>query len=621
MCRIAGIIDFNRGINAETEAALIKMRDSMTHGGPDDAGFYISNDRKVAFAHRRLSIIDTSVLGHQPMSNYDKNIYITYNGEIYNFLELKEELVNKEYKFKSKTDTEVLVYGYEEWGIEKLLSKLKGMFAFVIHDLKNNTLVLAKDRFSIKPLYYYRDKSKFVFASEVKAMMKSGLIPDEKNKEAIVKFLQLGSVPEPLTTVKNVFSVPAGHYMILNENELKIKRYWNIENSFYKSLENKGSYESAVSTVSELLKESINLHMISDVPLGVFLSGGTDSSAIVALASEARREPLTTLSVIFDEKEYSEAQYARIIAEKYKTNHHELLLKDSDFINEIPKVLNAMDQPTADGVNAYFVSKAAKEIGLTVVLSGIGGDEVFLGYPYYKNTNNLEQFVKLLKISPTFLRSGFTNLASSVVSLTKGSASEKILYLKNPTHGNAYFLYRGLFSPLQIRDLLGIGENEIRSMSSQFNLNNGSNKLSLSESLDLFDFNHYLQNQLLKDADFMGMRHSVEIRVPFLDHKLVEEVISLPLKYRLLNGVNKRLLVDSLGNKLPNSIVNRKKMGFTFPFANWIKKNHKVIRDLSSGNNKFSQKVTDQCWDDFLNGKLHWSRVWGLVVINYVGSN
>ncbi len=614
MCRIAGIIDFNGGINAETENALVKMRDSMIHGGPDDAGLYISNDRKVAFAHRRLSIIDTSLLGHQPMSNHDKNIWITYNGEIYNFLELREELINKGYQFKSKTDTEVLVYGYEEWGIEKLLFRLRGMFVFVIHDLRNNVLVLAKDRFSIKPLYYYRDKNKFIFASEVKAMMRSGLIPDEQNKEATVKFLQLGSIPEPLTTVKNVFSVPAGHYIVLNENNLKIKQYWNIEDSFHKSLENKCSYEEAISTTSKLLKESINLHMISDVPLGVFLSGGTDSSAIVALASEARKEPLTTLSVIFDEKEYSEAQYARTIAEKYKTNHHELLLKDLDFINEIPNILNAMDQPTADGVNAYFVSKAAKEIGLTVVLSGIGGDEVFLGYPYYKNTNNLERLVNFLNISPGVLRSSFVNLATLVSLLTKGRSSEKISYLKNPTYGNAYFLYRGLFSPLQIQDLLGVSEHEAISMCSQFDLNNGFNKFSLSESLDLFDFNHYLRNQILKDVDFMGMRHSVEIRVPFLDHKLVEEIISLPLKYRLLNSVNKRLLVDSLSNKLPTSIVNRQKMGFTFPFANWIKKNHKMLRDLSFGNSNFNQEFVDQSWDDFLNGKLHWSRIWSFIV-------
>ena len=310
MCRIVGIADFNKSLSSEIEPIVISMRDSLSHGGPDDAGVYIDKENGIALGHRRLSIIDLSSAGHQPMSNHDRTIWITYNGEIYNFQELRNELTVLGYSFKSKTDTEVLVYGYEKWGIDELLKKLRGMFAFAIYDKRGSTgfrLILARDRFGIKPLYYYKDKDRLIFASEVKGIMRSMLVPDEKNMEALVCFLQLGSVPSPLTTIRKVFSLPSGCYMDVREGVIDIKKYYDIEDYINNSGDKNKLYDynEILSKTKSLLSESVRSHLISDVPIGIFLSGGLDSSSLVALASHNSGAQITTLSVIFEEEDFN----------------------------------------------------------------------------------------------------------------------------------------------------------------------------------------------------------------------------------------------------------------------------------------------------------------------------
>lgn len=627
MCRICGIVDFNKSLSKELEAIAISMRDVMIHGGPDDSGIYLNQNKTVALANRRLSIIDLSYSGHQPMSNKAKNIWITYNGEIYNFQELKNELVNRGYSFYSKTDTEVLINGYEEWGIEGLLLRLRGMFAFAIYDLRQNIsstrLILARDRIGIKPLYYYRDKEKFIFASEVKAIIKSRLLANEINSEAIVRFLQLGSVPTPLTTIKNVFSLPAGHYMIVDENICSIKQYWDLLN--YLKSSDTTSFEESLAYTKVLLQESTKLHLISDAPLGVFLSGGVDSSSLVAIASHFQDKPLKTLSIIFEDKRYDETPYSREIANLYKTEHHEVLLKQDDFFEELPQIFEAMDQPTIDGVNTYFVSKAAKEIGLKVVLSGIGGDEVFLGYDYFKRINSLRMSQMVLKGLPSFMRKVLINGCLSIEEFIGEKVNNKLSYMIEPSAKNNYLLFRGLFTPNEIHNLIGVDCKELEALNIFPQLTSETNNylatLSIIQAFSFFDFKHYLQNQLLKDADFMGMRHSIEIRVPFLDHMLLEKVISFNSHVKLRNGKNKPLLVKAMEGDLPKSVYNRKKMGFVFPFGEWINGNWKDIKDICLSNDDFNYKFVQKIWGDFRKGKMHWSRVWALVVLSYLKSN
>ncbi len=618
MCRIVGIWDKTTSLKGELEKVIVLVRDAMAYGGPDDAGIFVDNEKGIALAHRRLSIIDISSLGHQPMSNESKTIWITYNGEIYNFMELRDELINRGYKFKSKTDTEVLLYGYEEWGIEKLLSRLRGMFAFAIYDNRtNNTfkLILAKDRFGIKPLYYYMDKEKFIFASEVKAIMKSKLVPDKKNEEAMVRFLQLGSVPAPLTTIKDVFSLPSGHYMEVSDSGFAIKKYWSLLNSFKEGQNKHVSYKQALETTTKLFEEAVKIHLISDVPLGVFLSGGIDSSALVAVASKLKKDRLKTLSVVFSEDKYNESRYAKLVANKYNTDHREIMLSGKDFVDELPLIFNAMDEPSIDGVNTYFISKAAKNAGLTVVLSGIGGDEVFLGYDHFKNTKNIKNLSNLLKAIPQPLRKSILHMAGAMASGITGRSYEKLSYLESPNVKNSYLMFRGLFTKNQIQSLLDISKAELNRCGEVPEFTDELSGEDLMTNFDFMDFNHYLQNQILKDADFMSMRHAVEIRVPFLDHKLVEYVISLPLKYKLHNNINKPLLVNSLHGGLSPEIVNRKKMGFTFPFDIWIKENHQILMEQSLDKTSLNRKETEKIWKRFIAGELHWSRVWAVMVV------
>jgi asparagine synthase (glutamine-hydrolysing) len=358
--------------------------------------------------------------------------------------------------------------------------------------------------------------------------------------------------------------------------------------------------------------------MISDVPLGLFLSGGIDSSALAALAPQFHYRPLTTLSVVFDEPDYDEAAYARLVAERYGTDHREVRLRSGDFFEALPGIFEAMDQPTVDGVNTYFVSKAAKEAGLTVVLSGTGGDEVFLGYGHFKKAGRLEQTRRLLRLLPFGLRSRMIRAAIRAGFPSNSSGREKLTYLETPSDENCYLLFRGLFTPRRIQELLGMGEKEYASFNFTTQFPNLPISKSLLDSFTLFEFGHYLQNQLLKDVDVMSMAHSLETRVPFLDHRLVEYVAGLPDKAKLRKGMNKPLLVKALGEGLPRVIWNRPKMGFTFPFGEWMKELADELEARSLEQNIFDRKAVEKTWDEFKKGRVHWSRPWATVVAAHI---
>lgn len=611
MCRIAGIIDFTGSLNKELEKKIILMRDSMTHGGPDDAGIYISPDNKVAFGNRRLAIIDLSSSGHQPMINNEGTLCITYNGEIYNFLELRDELIHLGYEFKSKSDAEVILNGYAAWGIEKLLSKLRGMFAFAIYDrrdVNNAKLYLARDRLGIKPLYYFYDKKKLIFASEIKALIRSGLIPCEVNQKASTFFLQLGSIPTPMTTLKEVVLLSKAHYIEIVSERFDLKKYWELKDLFEQGETDENILqEELISKTSDIFEEAVRLHLISDAPLGIFLSGGLDSSSLVAIAS-MYKNPITTLSVIFKEKDFDESKYARLVAVKYNTCHKEVLIEEKDFFSEIPSILNAMDEPTVDGVNTYFISKAARDAGLKTVLSGIGGDELFLGYNHFSKAGSVGNIVTLFRYVPPKLRE---SVIKTIIKMNKGLA--KIDLINNPTPKNAYLLFRGLFTPMEIMELTGVSKSELESYDDMFNVGSLSFN-SMSKYFDYLEYEHYLQDQLLKDTDFMSMMHAVEVRVPFLDHKLVEYVIGTGLNFKMLTRKNKFLLLKIMDKKLPLAIKQRKKAGFIFPFAEWIKKYSEYFQAECINNSLLNKSYVNKIWEDFKMGNIHWSRPWALFI-------
>ncbi len=599
------------------------MNDGQAHRGPDaEAVLALPFAESVAvLGHRRLAIIDLSEAGKQPMANAAETVWIVYNGEVYNFQSLRDELLKAGYAFRSKTDTEVLICGYEAWGIEGLLSRLRGMFAFALLDVsrkENPRLILARDRFGIKPLYYYQNRERLIFASEVRALLKTGMIAEARNPEAVIRFLQYGSVPSPLTTVKEVYSLAAGHYLIADVSGCAIKKYWELADYLLQSTNPVSTKDAAGETLA-LLEEAVEQHLISDVPLGVFLSGGIDSSALVALASQFRREPLTTLSVVFNENEFSEAPYARLMAEKYHTDHHEIWLRHEEFYEELPHVFEAMDQPTIDGVNSYFVSRAARQAGLTVVLAGTGGDEVFLGYPYHQRAYKNETLLRTLLGMPQALRGAVLGAAAHLSAVFNRKDLGKLSYLANSTsEENIYLMFRGLFNGEQIQTLLGLSDRELK----ESEIPSGKDsKRPLIDVITEGEFKCFLQNQLLKDTDFMGMAHAIEARVPFLDHKLVEYVLGLSVHEKIAEGMSKPLLVKALGKRLPEAIWNRPKMGFTFPFGVWMKSLSQELRAKIYEAGLFERQAVDAIWNRFEAGGLHWSRAWALVAMASCQSN
>lgn len=597
MCGIAGIFHLNPRHEPPpqqvTAAALLRLTRALAHRGPDDEGIWHSPDGRVALGQRRLAIIDLSPAGHQPMANEDGSIWLTYNGEIYNFQELRRELEALGHTFSSHTDTEVVLHAYEQWGVEAFL-RFRGMFAFALWDVSRQTLYLVKDRFGIKPLYYYLDREKLVFASETRALAASGLFPRESNPAALIAFLLWGSVPVPLTTLKGVQALPAGHYLVLRQGQVRRERYYDLWTD--------GSRPPDLCRPDDLralLAETVGLHLISDAPLGVFLSGGIDSSALVALAALARQERLTTLSINFEEAEFSEEPFQRLVAEKYRTDHRVLTLTRRRFLEDLPRALAALDQPSIDGLNTWFVSQLAREAGLKAVLSGTGGDEVFCGYSHFPRAGLL---TRLAWLGPLF-----RGLDGALPPLS--GRLRKLPFLALHRRLGWYGAVRGLFPPAEVARLTGVAYGEVMAVADA--LAPEPPPRPPVDLLSRYELNFYLQNQLLKDTDVMSMAHGLETRVPFLDPVLVETVLGSPPASRVNGRVPKVLLTTALGDLLPWEIVHRPKMTFTFPFAPWL-------RDWpgweAALHGPLNRQAAAAIVNDYHSGRLPWSRPWALLV-------
>ena len=616
MCGISGIVKLT--INDEALYAPIeRMNQALAHRGPDDEGIWVEGP--IALGHRRLSIIDLSSAGHQPMLSPDGNLVLVFNGEIYNFRALKAEL--GDYPFQSGSDTEVILAAYTRWGID-CLKKFNGMFAFALWDRTKHSLLLARDHLGIKPLYLFEQAQKILFASEIRALLASGLVPRTVNPSGLSDYLRYQTVHAPQTIVQGVRMLEPGHYVLIHANGHR------EEAAFWEPFGKKPNLASpnwkhACTLVQDALLQSIERQMIADVPFGAFLSGGIDSSSIVALMSQVSTTSVKTFSVTFLEEAYSEAIYARQIAEKYKTDHHEIRLKADDFLHTIPIALKAMDHVSGDGPNTYVVSGATRQAGIKMALSGLGGDELFGGYPIFrrsKDLNNL-QWVNNL---PPFLRNAVAwSLQQSSSSVAVRKMAE-VLRLSRMSPYSAYHLSRQSWSEASIAKLAPGLEKIPNAVSDILEKIQGQAFFSsapLLSQISVAEISTYMQNVLLRDSDQMSMAHALELRVPFLDYELVELLLVITDEVKLPNYGPKPLLVAAMGEWLPETIVNRPKMGFTLPYELWMKG---ALREFCSerlkqlGNRPFFAAVTLQkLWHDFLQGNpgVKWSHLWSLVVL------
>jgi asparagine synthase (glutamine-hydrolysing) len=589
MCGIAGIIRLNTN-NGRLEAKIEKMQTALKHRGPDDAGIYISTDKQAALAHTRLSILDLSAAGHQPMSTTDNRYHITFNGEIYNFQELRENLISQGEKFHSQTDTEVILKLYQRIGSD-CVQHLRGMFAFAIWDDLEKTCFLARDPLGIKPLYYYQLGTTLVFASELRAVLASGLPAINMSLEGLYGYLTTGSVPEPYTLIADIYCLSAGNWLYWQNGNITKKQYWQINFT-----PEKISPPEAREIVRKALLDSIQHHFISDVPVGIFLSGGIDSTTILGLATQTQKSQLSTYSITFAESEFNEGELAQKIANHFGAKHTEYQVTSSFAKTILPDFLAAIDQPSIDGFNTFCVSKVAHDHGMKVVLSGLGGDEIFGGYQSFQKVPQMVEWSKKLNILP-FLRTGLG------IGLESWGNSPRIkrfgdFLTQTPSFASAYGTFRGIFSHQEacmIINQLSISTPILPPLvppyqgkkpeSSSLPLvppyqgkKPESSSLPLArgglgwgstpeDEVSFLELSCYMRNQLLRDSDVMSMNWGLELRVPFVDKNLLEAVAPIPSNIRLAQG--KKLLTQAI-TEIPDWVINRPKKGFSFPFESWM---------------------------------------------------
>lgn len=584
MCRIAGIYN-PQSQNIEDD--ILKMRDAMHRGGPDDYGTFIHSELKLAFGHRRLSILDLSIAGNQPMQTQDGKLQITFNGEIYNFKEIRNELKNFGYDFKTETDTEVILYSYQQWG-KDCFQRFNGMFALAIWDEDNKEVILARDHAGIKPLYYHVHDDLFFFSSEVRGI--NNLFPQWPSESAWKPlFLIFGHLPEPYTTLKNVIPLGKGEWLSVHLPDMFVSRGTYYNDEYTPKITND---EDAVSLVRDLLPAAVKRHLISDTSIGLFLSGGVDSSLLTLLASPILKDQLQTLSVQFEEEAFSEEHYQQMIIDITESKHSFCKISQTHFEEALPDIFNAMDQPSTDAINTYFISRHAKNTGLKSVLSGIGADELFGGYPSFRRFKKWRHLQRL----PQFIKSGITKVGNRKYERLSFDNLSPMLSL--------YLINRGFFNIEKASMLTDTSVKEIKLILEKVSLPHTSDYSSLNANASM-ETGLYMKNQLLKDADYMSMWHGIEIRVPFLDKELVRAVNLISPEVKFSSKLPKKLLIESFATMLPAEIWNRRKQGFTFPFSQWLKKSSYLMPETNNENILFN---------DFRENKIHWSKYWAIKV-------
>lgn len=568
MCGIFGYLTTDAEVD-ETRV-LDRAIVALWHRGPDDRGTFRASFEgyRLGFAHTRLSIIDLTSGGHQPASTDDGRFTLVYNGEVYNYRELRAELEGLGDTFRSSSDTEVVLRAYARWG-PGALGRFRGMFAMAIWDAREGTLFLARDRLGIKPLYLTRGPRGLAFASEIRALIATGFADKRLSRRALTTYLAFGAVSDPDTILEGVTSIAPGHYLLFRRGDLVDRAYWTMPLEDGRDAE----FADEVRAIRPILAEAVRLRLVADVPVGVFLSGGIDSSALVALATRVSESKVHTFTVTFDEERYSEAPFAADVARRFGCDHHQVHLPASRAALDFGNAIRALDQPSVDGVNTYFVSKAAREAGLTVALSGLGGDELFAGYPYFRQFGRFRALARASGHLPAIARRGFTRAEAARGAPTQIRKLAALL-AGGGSGAATYAALRAMFTPEERRALLTDGAAEpdhlgvIVPDDLERRLDEGA--ISPVNAYSALELSNYLRSTLLRDTDVMSMVHSLEVRVPLLDHVLLERVMRIPGHLKLGADDNKPLLTAAVGD-LPESAVNRQKMGFTLPYATWFR--------------------------------------------------
>lgn len=568
---------------------------SLRHRGPDADGTFRDNrgDVSCALAHTRLAIIDLSAAGKQPMTTSDGRYTLVYNGEVYNFPSLRKELEQSGVHFTSHTDSEVVLQAFASWG-PRCVARFRGIFAFAIWDRDAGRLFLARDHLGVKPLYYAEARGGLAFSSEVRTLLRAGIVEREMSAAGLASYLANGSVEDPLTIIEGVTALLPGHTATFERGRLGVDQYWRLKSAVDEGI----TFDGAVERVRPVLQEAVAMQLVSDVPLGVFLSGGVDSSALVALASASSAKPVHTFTVTFDEAAYSEEKYAAAIADRFGCEHHRVHLPGDRAVREFDNYVEALDQPSADGVNTFFVAQAAREAGLSVALSGTGGDEVFAGYPNFRTFGRLMKFGRAARpfapLLSAFLRGSIRATKLGAIAEAGGDPMK------------TYATLRAMFTPSQVRHL-------IRATPTSTN----GQPLDASDPVDLYsqlELTHYLRNTLLRDADVMSMAHSLEVRVPLLDPELVSVMAAIPGRLKLAPKTNKPLLTAASGS-LPDDVGARPKMGFTLPMDVWFR--GPLRERIASAFARSKGIDVEPLWRSFLNHskRVSWSRIWTIAAL------
>lgn len=588
MCGIAGYISNKKNC----KDLLQKIGKQIYHRGPDNTGYHFENG--YGLVHTRLTIIDPDAKANQPMFSLCGNYIIVYNGEIYNYKELREDLITKGHKFYSKSDTEVILNGFIEYR-ENIVSKLNGMFSFVIFDKKQNCVFLSRDRHGIKPLFYYHNETEFWFSSELNPLT---IIDNEGSLDGTIMFLYLGSVPEPYTIYKNIKKFPAGSYAFFKNNKLEIRKFFNL--NFSPKIEAKDDF--LINAIHTLVEDAVKRSLVSDVPIGTFLSGGLDSSIISIIASKYVSK-LKTVSVTFDAPQFSEKNYQQSVYRKINSDHYELNVDKSKFNELFRQYICILEQPNIDGFNTYIVSKAAKDHGLKTILAGQGGDELFFGYNSFQRAKKLrERFIPTL----FYLIRTFLNKKSK----TSNSYKNNRMFLSMP-EASIYFLNRYIFSPEEIALLLDIKITEVEKvLKSMIRLFLPSSIKLLDDQISYWELQLYLAGQLLPKDDMYSMFHSLEIRIPLLDNDLVDFVLKIDPRKKYNASINKFLLAKAFENDLPKEIIYRPKSGFSIPYSLWL---GETLNEVSNLDNHFISLFQEK--------KIGWTKIMALIQLLKLNKN
>lgn len=621
MCGIAGVIEFGKDSRADG-ASLREMCQIMAHRGPDDQGTFV--DGPVGIGMRRLSIVDLAT-GHQPISNEDETVWIVFNGEIYNHLELRGKLIERGHSYRTNSDTETIVHLYEEYGPD-CVQHLRGMFAFAIWDKRKRALFIARDRLGIKPLYYHRTSDRLVFGSEIKVLLEHPGVHAQFRRQALPEFLAFGYLSDQETFYQGIDKLMPGHWMQVSERgDIRIESYWDLRLGGKEEARPERYY---VNTYRELLEGAVESHLMSDVPLGVFLSGGVDSSAVAALMTRIRRGPIETFSVGYSEHNYSELPYARIVADHIQSIHHEVLVGRQDFFDALPKLIWHEDEPIVwpSSVALYFVARLARE-RVTVVLTGEGSDETLAGYSRYAFTLKNTAFDRVYRgVVPRGIRSALRKSISNsnwIHASLRRKLSHTFLGLDGENWSSFYF--DNFFSAFSEHDQAGLLTEEMRSEFAE-----GSayrNVLHYWEQAEgetlqrllYADIKTYLVELLMKQ-DNMSMAASIESRVPFLDHVLVEFATKIPRSVQLKGLTGKNILKKAMEDLLPHSILYRPKLGFPTPWSGWLAGEQLdaiqtlVLEPRSMERGYFKRSAIERLFQEHrANYRDHYDRIWRLL--------